>query len=75
VVLAAKGQVLVFARGQGAERVVVVVNAGASAAPVPSAAGLEGRFHEWAGDSELELGKGRARIPARTGWVLGALGT
>jgi neopullulanase len=75
VVLAAKGQVLVFARGQGAERVVVVVNAGASAAPVPSAAGLEGRFHEWAGDSELELGKGRARIPARTGWVLGTLGT
>ncbi len=75
VVLAAAGLVLVFARQYGDERVVVALNAGPADAPVPSAAGLEGRFHDLMEGSELELGRGEARIPARGGWLLRALGS
>jgi len=74
VVLAAKGEVLVFARRLGAERVVVALNTGTATAPVPSAAGLEGRFRELVGGREVVLGKGRERLPARGGWVLERLG-
>jgi len=74
VVLAAKGEVLVFARQIGEDRVLVALNTGAHAAPVPPATGLEGRFRELLGGREMLLGKGRERLPARGGWVLEPLG-
>lgn len=69
-VLAARGEVLAFARGSAEARLLVVVNAGPRAAAVPAAAKLSGRFRELVSRTELELGAGRARIPARTGWLL-----
>jgi cyclomaltodextrinase / maltogenic alpha-amylase / neopullulanase len=70
VVLASKGDVLVFARQHGEERVVVAVNAGQRAATVPSAAGLAGRYRELLAGEELTLGRGGRRLPARAAWVL-----
>jgi len=73
VVLAAEGEVLVFARRLGDERVVVVVNAGIEDVPVPSAAGLTGRYRDLLEGTELEPGAPDARVPARSGWLLRAL--
>ncbi len=73
-VLAAKGEVVVFARDHEAERLVVMVNAGEKAAPVPSTAGLRGRYRDLLGGGEVLLGSGGARLPARSGWVLEGLG-
>ncbi len=69
-VLAAKGEVVVFARDHATERLVVMVNAGEKAAPVPSTAGLRGRYRDLLGGGEVQLGSGGARLPARSGWVL-----
>jgi glycosidase len=73
VVLAAEGEVLVFARRLGDERVVVVVNAGIEDVPVPFAAGLTGRYRDLLEGTELEPGAPDARVPARSGWLLRAL--
>jgi neopullulanase len=72
-VLAARGPVVVYARGGGDDRLVVAVNAGSRAAAMPSDAGLRGAYRDLLRDEDVVAGPAGAPLPPRSGRVLRAM--